>query len=250
MEVHHHSQPAGKKWTHYLWEFFMLFLAVTLGFLVENQREHYVEKQRAKIYAANLYEDLKKDTATLTDVIEENDFFTHTMDTLCTLLASWDKHKITSGMITFYASYTPAINFFSPENSTIQQLQSSGNLRIMGYDISQKISEYTQRLTALENDYALNRSEFEKMEALYFRIFDVYNRYMIFPYRDSANRDSLSRLNIPLLNDDPKLIREYMGWAKFRGFIYGLENKRFHEPFKKFITELIILLKNKYHFTD
>jgi hypothetical protein len=37
-----------KKWTHYFWEFFMLFLAVSAGFLVENQREHYVEHQRAK----------------------------------------------------------------------------------------------------------------------------------------------------------------------------------------------------------
>ena len=48
MEVHHHSHTARKKWTHYFWEFFMLFLAVTLGFFVENQREHYIEGQREK----------------------------------------------------------------------------------------------------------------------------------------------------------------------------------------------------------
>jgi hypothetical protein len=47
MEVHHHSQiPApethaqGSKWTHYFWEFLMLFLAVFCGFLAENIREH------------------------------------------------------------------------------------------------------------------------------------------------------------------------------------------------------------------
>jgi len=48
MEVHHHSHSSGKKWTHYLWEFLMLFLAVFAGFLAENQREHYVEDQRSK----------------------------------------------------------------------------------------------------------------------------------------------------------------------------------------------------------
>jgi hypothetical protein len=28
MEVHAHAHTARKKWTHYLWEFLMLFLAV------------------------------------------------------------------------------------------------------------------------------------------------------------------------------------------------------------------------------
>ena len=48
MEVHQHTHTPRKKWTHYFWEFFMLFLAVTLGFFVENQREHYIEGQREK----------------------------------------------------------------------------------------------------------------------------------------------------------------------------------------------------------
>ena len=50
MEVHAHSHTPGKKWTHYFWEFLMLFLAVFCGFLAENQREHYVEHKRAKDY--------------------------------------------------------------------------------------------------------------------------------------------------------------------------------------------------------
>ena len=58
MEVHHHSHlasgethtssppagRAGKKWTHYFWEFLMLFLAVFCGFLAEYQLEHTIEK--------------------------------------------------------------------------------------------------------------------------------------------------------------------------------------------------------------
>ena len=61
MEVHHHSHTERKKWTHYFWEFFMLFLAVTLGFFVENQREHYVEHTREKQYMRSMVEDLAKD---------------------------------------------------------------------------------------------------------------------------------------------------------------------------------------------
>ena len=61
MEVHAHSHTERKKWTHYFWEFFMLFLAVTLGFFVENQREHYVEHRREKQYMQSMVEDLIKD---------------------------------------------------------------------------------------------------------------------------------------------------------------------------------------------
>jgi len=37
MEVHQYTHTERKQRTHYFWEFFMLFLAVTAGFLVENQ---------------------------------------------------------------------------------------------------------------------------------------------------------------------------------------------------------------------
>ena len=69
MEVHHHSHTADpdshrgrKKWTHYFWEFLMLFLAVFCGFLAEYQLEHRIESDREKVYIKNLYEDLRSDT--------------------------------------------------------------------------------------------------------------------------------------------------------------------------------------------
>src|SRR5438034_9196485 len=63
MEVHTHTHTPRKKWTHYLWEFLMLFLAVFCGFLAENFREHQVEKQREKQFIKSLVNDLQLDTA-------------------------------------------------------------------------------------------------------------------------------------------------------------------------------------------
>ena len=63
MEVHHHSHTARKKWTHYFWEFLMLFLAVFCGFLAEYQLEHKIERDRAKELAKSFYEELKSDSA-------------------------------------------------------------------------------------------------------------------------------------------------------------------------------------------
>jgi len=59
MEVHHSHHPTHKKkWTEYLLEFFMLFLAVFLGFVAENIREHSVECSREKQYMQSMVEDL------------------------------------------------------------------------------------------------------------------------------------------------------------------------------------------------
>jgi hypothetical protein len=71
MEVHHHphSHPHQKKWTSYLLEFLMLFLAVTLGFFAENIREHKVEKRKGKQLIVSLNSDVVKDTAKLSGLI-------------------------------------------------------------------------------------------------------------------------------------------------------------------------------------
>ena len=66
MEVHHHTHPehsgSRKKWTHYFWEFLMLFLAVFCGFLAEYQLEHKIEKDREKQYVRSLIDDFREDT--------------------------------------------------------------------------------------------------------------------------------------------------------------------------------------------
>ena len=72
MEVHAHAHTARKKWTHYFWEFLMLFLAVFCGFLAEYQLEHKIEKTREKQLCPSLVEDLKNDTLSLANAIIKN----------------------------------------------------------------------------------------------------------------------------------------------------------------------------------
>src|SRR5678816_3815911 len=52
--AHHLHKAPGKKWTHYLFEFFMLFHAVFCGFLAENIREHKIERDKEKEYILSL----------------------------------------------------------------------------------------------------------------------------------------------------------------------------------------------------
>ena len=90
MEVHQHTHPASggtrKKWTHYLWEFLMLFLAVFCGFLAEYQLEHKIEKDRERQYVKALLSDLKSDTAQLRNLINFRLEKMKTLDTIMYLL--------------------------------------------------------------------------------------------------------------------------------------------------------------------
>jgi hypothetical protein len=62
MELHHSHIHHSKKWKDYLFEFCMLFLAVTAGFFVENKRETYIEHERAEQFSRQLIADLRSDS--------------------------------------------------------------------------------------------------------------------------------------------------------------------------------------------
>src|SRR5882672_1225038 len=80
MEVHAHSHTARKKWTHYLWEFLMLFLAVFCGFVAENYREHLENTGKEKHFAESLADDLKKDTIRINNIINQQKVLLDKMD--------------------------------------------------------------------------------------------------------------------------------------------------------------------------
>jgi hypothetical protein len=72
MEVHHPHHPTHKKkWSEYFLEFFMLFLAVTLGFFAENVREGISNSEKEKAMIVSLKDDLTKDTIQLNYLLKE-----------------------------------------------------------------------------------------------------------------------------------------------------------------------------------
>ncbi|TMI97334.1 MAG: hypothetical protein E6H08_02315 [Bacteroidetes bacterium] len=130
MEVHAHSHSERKKWTHYLWEFLMLFLAVFCGFLAENQREHMVEHKKEKEYLSSLIADLKYDTSQFnlkTRQFEEKFPF---FDSLFVFFNN--PEKFNNKLPYKYWKQTELISAtYIPAEPTLQQLKSSGNFRLL-----------------------------------------------------------------------------------------------------------------------
>jgi hypothetical protein len=171
MEVHHHSSPAPggthtprTKWTHYFWEFLMLFLAVTLGFFVENQREHYIENQREKQFIKTLVEDIHNDTAGLNAAIAKFVLINSHIDSLIPLLKDNSNMEKNAGIIYSHAVWLHDYYKVTYFDRTIEQLKSSGNFRLIrNKNVSRSIMEYDgamrDNVLDMQNNYVFQRKE-------------------------------------------------------------------------------------------
>ena len=132
MEVHHHAHTARKKWTHYFWEFLMLFLAVTLGFFVENQREHYIEAKREKQYIQSFYEDLTADERDLQSNISFLRSQAQQADSLHSLLKSITTKQPANIVYMYLRGVTRSTaGLLYPNDKTIVQLRNAGGMRLI-----------------------------------------------------------------------------------------------------------------------
>jgi hypothetical protein len=145
MEVHHHSHHGGpKNWKSYLREFLMLFLAVFCGFLAEWRLEQMIENHREEEYIHSIVEDIKADIGqTEKLLIDMNTRVTRT-DSLLSLLASSEIKQNSNAAYTLWLK-TLGFPDFVQNDRTIQQLKSSGSLRLIRKKaVSDKIMEYDQ----------------------------------------------------------------------------------------------------------
>jgi hypothetical protein len=174
MEVHHpHAAPKKEKhFKHYLFEFLMLFLAISAGFLVENQREHYVENKREKGFIKSYVEDLKQDTAKIIANIQLRGSKILIMDSLLKLLNSPDPNK--DGQSAYYfGRRTTRSTLYQANDRTIKQLKNAGGLRLIrNQKASNAIMTYDQA-----NDYIvyLQGREFEELSVMYPLLARIYD---------------------------------------------------------------------------
>jgi len=251
MEVHAHTHTVPiaigrKKWTHYLWEFLMLFLAVFCGFLAENFREHQIEHKREKEYITSLIKDVELDTASLHLTYSVRKKYINYFDSLVFLLRQNDKSKLND--IYFYARFLGRISEFKYHDRTIQQLKSSGSLRLI------RNKKAADSITIYDNEAVkliLNQQDIERKvrdEATFNIIGKIFNAYVWNDMVDTSNKASISRISSSpsLLTSDEKLINEFVIKVVYLKTAYRLTNGNIEETIKT-AENLITLLKEEYH---
>lgn len=131
MDVHYHTHHHGRKtWKAYVFEFFMLFLAVFCGFLAEWQLEHTVDHQHEEKFMRGMVNDLRADIGQSAELMVELDEKLAGLDTLVGLLA--DSAVINDSRRAAHLWFhTAGFTDFVYTDGTMQQLKSSGALRLV-----------------------------------------------------------------------------------------------------------------------
>lgn len=245
MEVHQHTHTPRKKWTHYLWEFLMLFLAVTLGFFVENQREHYIEHKREKQFISTMVEDLKSDTTQLTETIAYKKSKERMLDSLIMYLSKREHHKYGND-IYYYARNVTRPQYFSPNDRTIQQLKNSGALRLIRkLSISDSIMYYDQQLRYL---FTLNEDERSIRDNFRDLIGSVFDGKVFYSQIDSVDFVNYKRPNgnPSLVLQDAVSINKVISAGQYlKSVIRGVRSRQ--ERIKYTAVQLLSFLQKEYH---
>jgi len=256
MEVHAHTHTPRKKWTHYFWEFLMLFLAVFCGFLAENQREHYIEKVRAKQYARSLVNDLQKDTAMIRRIVRGTIRIVRGIDSLADLLSDRDIKQIQN--IDLFRAIDRGLMYrpYTWNRTTLEQIKNSGSIRYFSNDsIIDGITAYDALTRHMDEDYKGDEERESHMAGIANQIVDQnypqdFHDALLTKFDSVSRTEFYSQMikNGPRLltqnNNDIKILMNEMlsirqgvsvrGETELPGLIKDAE-------------KLIILLKNEYH---
>ena len=247
MEIHKHPHHVThkKKWGEYFLEFLMLFLAVFLGFLAENFREHQVEKERGRQYIESFYNDLKTDTVTFSKLIVYNNEkitgLNGMFECYDTIRNDW---KSTSCLVTILRNSggNHGINF---SNGTIQQLKNAGGFRLLNKNDRDSIISYDKATQGYLNfqTTALQQSQDDVRSTSSMLKDFIANKFL---FKGSAGADS-SSIEIPLLflNDKSLLNKYFNDLFRYRAMTQSQQKSSI--TLKEQATQLIMYFKDKYH---
>ena len=246
MEVHTHSHSPRRKWTHYFWEFLMLFLAVFCGFLAEYQLEHKIERQREKQYMQSLIYDLENDTTNLNEGFPRKDQRIKAIDSIFLFFEANPDAKTIPGTVLRNMRRSLWDRHYRRNSTTMDQLKNAGGLRLIRKkNIADSIAAY---------DLQWQRAEFwregyinlqEKGKDMVHKIVNATS--LLSKYRTQSGFisqrnivDSLSvRINTEHLNEFFNFIADQK--------ITTSQDKAGYQAIEQSAERLIALIKKEYH---
>jgi len=225
----------------------MLFLAVTLGFFVENQREHYVEHQRERKYISSLIADIKNDTAELNRNIYLRETKAKQGDSLIQLLIAGHYREL--GSNTYYLAGGLRGIRFTNSDGTMQQLKNAGGLRLIRkQDVIDSVMKYDYTIKALQLQVDRELESSKTYGELFGEIFDVEVFYYMID-RTTGERAIRPNGNPQLLTNDRMTINKFALQAVRVVSALRL-NLKTMKSLKAFSIRLIDFLQQEYHLSE
>jgi hypothetical protein len=240
MEVHHHPHlPHGekKKFKEYFLEFVMIFLAVTLGFFAESLRENINDNGKAREYIQSFYEDLKTDTAKVSEIIQFDDEKIAGLSDISKCYDTISQNLKSSSCMFRIVKSTISNKPFQITDRTLQQLANAGGFRLLKKEDADTISRYVQAFNYIRDfqstGYQQAQDDVRKMMSL-----------VVKASMQLLNPELKGEL---LFSHDKALLNEYFNdLIRYNGFTHA--QRRLLVDFKDNQIRIIHYLRNKYHF--
>ena len=209
--VHHHAH-GPKRWTAYLGEFLMLFLAVTLGFFVENYREQTVERHREHVVMRQVLEDLRADRQRADSNLALRRWRAAKMDSLLAIHAG---RAITAHApeVYYFGQMVRNRYLFQPSTGAFAQLENGGGLRLIdNVAVLRAIQQYHFAVEQLLSMQALEEDQIQRYRnGALLRLLDpsVVRRITHQDIEELDKRVDRPEATVRLLAADPATLNEF-----------------------------------------
>ena len=252
MEVHHHPHVEKKSFKEYLLEGLMIFIAVTMGFIAENIREYFGDKEKEKQNIENIIKCLATDTTELKKIIKINIHQLNYVDSLLLLkglnLSAIDNNR------KFYSYTLTGIYgdwYFKPNDAAMQQLKASGTLRLIRKQaVIDSLFQYERNNAVMKDQqeicYYLMKNEWMKFETIADES-EFRNKKKFEVSIENENFFYRAKYSEPLyISNDKKKLRLFYGNAATYGetiefYIILSQNQL------QYAKSLIAFIKKEYH---
>ena len=221
----------------------MLFLAVTLGFFVENQREHFVEHRQEKQYMKLMMEDLVNDTTQLQKSLAEIQSSVNNIDSALIYLVNpgtaneraKDAYRFTSNAL----KRIPVV--FT--DRTLTQLKNSGRMRIVrSQKVMDALTHYWNHIEVIRISLDRHNHYRSMGRDLEIKIFNLARDFL----KDHKFMTSHSG-ETRVATNDPALMTEYANTFTYCGVVLEQASVQLVQQYD-LAAQLIYLIQNEYHF--
>ena len=245
MEVHHHAHTARKKWTHYFWEFLMLFLAVFCGFLAEYYLEHKIEHNREKQFIESLIKDIEADTVQLSRIKGFRLDRLSSIDSLNNYLAKNTSATISLRAIQLLEDMKGHLSFYQ-NSGTLDQLKNAGGLRLIRKrNVVDSIQLYDQQIKRMALRDLYESEEMRYAIRLSYRMIDGIMLSNIYADTTYYNNNTLRTDASRTITFNSKDAGEYLNSLATYRFVV-MSNMRVQENIRKIAENLLVLIKKEY----
>ena len=238
MEVHQIKSPR-KHISHYAFEFLMLFLAVSLGFIVDNFREERADHKRVKKYMTALMNDLETDVEHIDSLQARREMRNAGCDSLVIRL----NDPVPHGPSLYYYGRNASrrLHFYS-RDITLEQMKSTGIFRVVDdEELLNTINHYLLLQKSNQENIEVEEKELSDYAQLASRIFDA----RVFLQMTQGDSIQLPAGDPQLISNDRLMLNETANKLNYwkRTSLTVLET---YVQMRSVAKELIAMISDKY----